>query len=105
MHERDCELWEFKKVGIIEVDGYEGLKDACKVLNTYDLVAGKRVLIITDGGGVGVSIADACEEYNKPIIICSPSGEYTRRMAKLFEEKGMPVFFLHQKAQRGLQRC
>lgn len=23
---------------------------------------GKRVLIITDGGGVGISIADACEE-------------------------------------------
>ncbi|KAF5413536.1 MAG: Acetate--CoA ligase [ADP-forming] I [Candidatus Methanophagaceae archaeon] len=52
----------FKKAGIIEVDGYEGLKDACKVLNTYDLVAGKRVLIITDGGGVGVSMADACED-------------------------------------------
>ena len=44
------------------MDGYEGLKDACKVLNTYDLVEGKRVLIVTDGGGVGVSMADACED-------------------------------------------
>ena len=95
MRERDCELWEFKKAGIIEVDGYEGLNDACKVLNTYDLVVGKRVLIITDGGGVGVNIADDCEEYNKSIIICSPGGECTRRMTEHFEEeKGLPVFFI-----------
>ena len=171
----------FKKAGIIEVDGYEGLKDACKVLNTYKLVEGRRVLIVTDGGGVGVSIADACEDlglevtglteetrkrlssklpgfsatgnpidltgsvtdedyvialeeglreeydivivavlwgppeiterlvdklkevrdrYNKPMIVCSPGGEFTRRMAKLFEEKGMPVFFTPESAAR-----
>jgi len=172
----------FKKAGIIEVDGYEGLKDACKVLNTYDLVSGKRVLIITDGGGVGVSMADACEDlglevtgiteatrkrlsvklpgftatgnpidltssvtdehyvialeeglrdeydivivtvlwgpseiterlvdklkvirdrYNKPILICSPGGKFTRRMAKHFEEKkGLPVFFTPESAAR-----
>ncbi|HDS44987.1 MAG TPA: CoA-binding protein [Methanomicrobia archaeon] len=52
----------FKKAGIIAVNGYEGIKDAIKVLNTYELVAGKRVLIVTDGGGVGVNIADACED-------------------------------------------
>ena len=171
----------FKKAGIIEVEGYEGLKDACKVLNTYELVEGKRVLIVTDGGGVGISIADACEDlglevtglteetrkrlsfklpgfsatgnpidltgsvtdedyvialeeglreeydivivavlwgppeiterlvdklkevrdtYNKPMIVCSPGGEFTRRMAKLFEEKGMPVFFTPESAAR-----
>ena len=171
----------FKKAGIIEVDGYEGLKDACKVLNTYGLVKGKRVLIVTDGGGVGVSIADACEDlglevtglteetrkrlssklpgfsatgnpidltgsvtdedyvialeeglreeydivivavlwgppeiterlvdklkevrdrYNKPMIVCSPGGEFARRMAKHFEEKGMPVFVSPESAAR-----
>ncbi|AKB57994.1 acetate--CoA ligase family protein [Methanosarcina barkeri] len=52
----------FRKAGIIEVESYEALKDACKVLNRYPLVKGKRVLIITDGGGIGISIADACEE-------------------------------------------
>ncbi len=52
----------FRKAGIIEVTSYEELKDACKVLNRYPLVKGKRVLIITDGGGIGISIADACEE-------------------------------------------
>jgi acyl-CoA synthetase (NDP forming) len=171
----------FKKAGIIEVEGYEGLKDACKVLNTYGLVEGKRVLIVTDGGGVGISMADACEDlglevtglteetrkrlstklpgfsatgnpidltgsvtdedyvialeeglreeydivivavlwgppeitegvvdklkgvrdrYNKPMIVCSPGGEFTRRMAKHFEEKGMPVFYTPESAAR-----
>lgn len=52
----------FRKTGVIEVASYEELKDACKVLNRYSPVEGKKVLIITDGGGVGISIADACEE-------------------------------------------
>ena len=52
----------FRKAGIIEVESYEELKDACKALNRYPLAKGKRVLIITDGGGIGISIADACEE-------------------------------------------
>lgn len=46
----------------MEVENYEELKDACKVLNRYPLVKGKEVLIITDGGGIGISIADACGE-------------------------------------------
>lgn len=52
----------FRKTGIIEAGNYEELKDGCKVLNRYPLVKGKRVLIITDGGGIGISIADACGE-------------------------------------------
>ena len=51
----------FKKAGIIEVNGYEEFKDACRVLNVYSLAKAKRVLIITDGGGIGVRIADACD--------------------------------------------
>jgi acetyl-CoA synthetase (ADP-forming) len=171
----------FKKAGIVEVDGFEGLKDACKVLNTYELVDGRKVLIVTDGGGVGVSMADACENLglevrelteetrkllsskllgfsatgnpidltgsvtdedyvvaleeglrdvfdivivtvlwgapeiteklvdklkevrdscNKPILICSPSCDLTRRMAKRFEKNGMPVFFTPESAAR-----
>ncbi len=171
----------FQKAGIIEVAGYEGLKDALKVLDTYELVAGKRVLIVTDGGGVGVSIADACEDqglkvselgeetrkrlsaqllgfsatgnpidltgsvidadyvnalevglqeafdlvivtvlwgapeitekladdlkavrdrHHVPLLICTPSSAFTRRMAARFEERGMPVFFTPESAAR-----
>ncbi|MBN1455304.1 MAG: CoA-binding protein [Methanomicrobia archaeon] len=171
----------FKKAGIIEVNGYEGLKDAIKVLNTYELVAGKRVLIVTDGGGVGVNIADACEDlglevrelseetrkrlstrligfsstgnpidltgsaidsdyvnaleeglkdtfdlvivtvlwgapkiteklvdalkavrdrHNVPLLICTLSSEFSRRIAARFAEHGMPVFFTPESVAR-----
>lgn len=171
----------FRKTGIIEVEGYEELKDACKVLSFYKPGFGKRVLIITNGGGIGINIADACEsqglavpplsesrkehlktkipsfaaagnpidltgnvrdmhyaeaikeafgaEYDiaivavlwgppliteglvdsikdaaagcdKPVLICSPGGVFTKKMAKMFEEKGLPVFYTPESAAR-----
>jgi acyl-CoA synthetase (NDP forming) len=163
----------FKKAGIIEVYGYEGFIDACRTLSVYSLVKGRRVLVITDGGGIGVSIVDVCEDYGLevtgikedtkrrltsklppfctignpidltgsvtdedyitalegavmdgfdiailailwgppklteglvdklkrvmsqshiPIILCSPGGEFTRKMNQIFERNGIPVF-------------
>ncbi len=76
----------FKKAGIVEVDGFEGLKDACKVLSTYELVDGKRVLIVTDGGGVGVSMADACEALGLEVK------ELTEETRKRLRAK-LPGFF------------
>lgn len=171
----------FRKAGIIEVASYEELKDACKVLNRYRLAEGKRILIITDGGGIGISIADTCEEAGlkipeiasevvrklkeklpafasvgnpidltgsvrdehyiitlqeafgdgydlaivsllwgpplltpgvagklrdfadscgKPILICSPGGNFSRETASLFTEVGIPVFFTPDSAVR-----
>lgn len=162
----------FKKAGIIEVKGYSEFLNACRILSMCKPMNGKRVLIITDGGGMGASIADVCndmgleisapssivkdmlasklppfcavanpidltgsvtdddyimvlreamKEYDmaivmvlwgppgltdnlvnklkkvaddlkKPIIICSPGGEYTKNKNRLFEEAGLPVF-------------
>jgi len=171
----------FRKTGIIEVASYEELKDACKVLNRYSPVAGKRVLIITAGGGIGISIADSCEEaglkvpelsetavrnlkeklpafasvrnpidvtgsvrdehylaalqevpageydlaivsliwgpplltegvaekirnfadgHEKPILISSPGGKFSREMASEFTDSGMPVFFTPESVVR-----
>ncbi|MBI3599147.1 MAG: acetate--CoA ligase family protein [Nitrospinae bacterium] len=171
----------FKKAGVTEIDGYEGLKDACRIFNVYGLIKGKKVLIITDGGGIGVRIADACENsglevagiteaarnrltsrlpsfcavgnpidltgsvtdedyltaleeglkdgfdiaimtvlwgppqlteglveklkktmkrYNTPIIVCSPGGEFTKMMGRIFGEKGIPVFSSPESAVR-----
>jgi len=52
----------FKKAGIIELRGYEDFLLACKVLATAAPCHGKRVIIITDGGGIGVTIADNCTD-------------------------------------------
>lgn len=171
----------FRKAGIIEVDGYEGLKDACRAFNIYSLAKGNRVLIVTDGGGIGVALADACEAHglevaelkedakkhlssilpgycaignpvdltgsatdewyvttlmeglkdgfdlaivallwgpplltagligkltdiikkqDKPVIICSPGGDYTKGMNRIFEDSGAPVFTSPESAAR-----
>ncbi|HIH75641.1 MAG TPA: acetate--CoA ligase family protein [Methanosarcina sp.] len=75
----------FRKAGIIEVSSYEELKDACKVLNRYSPVEGKRVLIVTDGGGIGISIADACEEAGLKVP------ELSEAAVKKLKEK-LPAF-------------
>ncbi|MEK7850417.1 MAG: CoA-binding protein, partial [Deltaproteobacteria bacterium] len=171
----------FRKAGIIEVDGYEGLKDACRVLNIFNPGKGRKVFIITDGGGIGVRLADACEEmgldvaalpeglqkslsakfpafyginnpldltgsatddeyvmaleaglkdsydiaivtllwgpphltedlvyklkaaikkHDKPVIICSPGGTFTRKMNRVFEDNGIPFFTTPESAAR-----
>lgn len=170
----------FKKAGIIAVKDYSEFLDACKVLSKHETAGGRKVLIITDGGGMGASIADACgdlglavaepsrkmkdtlasklppfcavenpidltgsvsdkdyvmvlkeamSEYDlaivmvlwgpplltdrlikmlkdasveigKPVIICSPGGEYSRKRNRMFEEAGLPVFSSPEEAAR-----
>ena len=50
----------FRKAGVIELSGYEDFIIGCKALGMGTSSNGNRVMIITDGGGMGVSIADAC---------------------------------------------
>ncbi|MBI5682231.1 MAG: acetate--CoA ligase family protein, partial [Deltaproteobacteria bacterium] len=72
----------FKKAGIIEASGYNELLDACKVFSMsaspvcrdagtgrqprqagmQEPAKGNKVFILTDGGGVGVSLTDLCIE-------------------------------------------
>jgi acyl-CoA synthetase (NDP forming) len=162
----------FKKASVGELSGYEEFMDAVRALSSFRKSAGKRTLIITDGGGMGVAIADECiaagltvdalteekkeelgsilppyftvsnpldltgsatdewftlclsktiDDYDiaivaalwgppeiterlpsllgraarksgKPVVICSPGGEFTRLRRVLFEREGLPVF-------------
>ncbi len=173
----------FKKAGIVEVTGYEDFIGGCKALGLYGPATGTKVIIITDGGGIGVSLTDAAitngldiaplpatvaaklketlpgfctianpidltgsvtdELYgealekalasgyydiaivatllgppaltdnlatvladkakaaNKPLIICSPGGEYTRMKNKSFMKLGLPVYTSPEGAIRG----
>ncbi len=172
----------FKKAGIIELEGYEDFIGGCKAFGMQKRALGNRVMIITDGGGVGVGLADACaakgldvaplKEYvkediralspkyvivgnpldltgsatdgmfadalektmegdsydmaiiapmwgppfltdelvdliaekadmiKKPILICTPGGEYTRKRIGLFQKAGLPVFSTPESAVR-----
>ncbi|MBI5492697.1 MAG: acetate--CoA ligase family protein [Deltaproteobacteria bacterium] len=173
----------FKKAGVVELAGYEDFLAGCKVFGKDLRPEGNRVMIITDGGGMGVEIADAClamglevppltedvkeaiaplfPQYfaignpidltgsatddmfaqalekamssdgfdiaivaalwgppaltddlpellsekavftGKPVIICSPGGEYTRQRLGLFRKFGFPVFTTPEGAVRG----
>lgn len=172
----------FRKAGIIELDGYEDFLVACKAYGLNAKASGRRVMIITDGGGMGVNIADACvdaglevpplpeemsdelraafppyfgignpldltgsatdesfafslnktmsgDHYDmvivaclwgppaltddlpgmlaqkpgfreKPIIVCTPGGEYSRQRIRLFHEAGLPAFSTPEAAVR-----
>lgn len=172
----------FKKAGIIELNGYEDFLVACKAYGLNARAKGSRVMIITDGGGMGVNIADACFEAGlevpplpssveeelretfppyfgignpldltgsatdesfalalsktmsgdsydmvivaalwgppaltdnlpgmlaqkpgfteKPIIACTPGGEYSRNRIRLFHEAGLPAFSTPEAAVR-----
>ena len=37
-------------------------------------------------------MAEAIKLVKKPVLICSPGGNFTKRMNRAFEEKGIPVF-------------
>ncbi len=50
----------FKQAGIIRVDSLEELFDVANLLAHQPLPAGKRVAILTNGGGPGILTADAC---------------------------------------------
>ncbi len=58
----------FKKAGIIELAGYEDFLLACKVLAGATPCHGRRVMIITDGGGIGVAIADNCTDLGLEVL-------------------------------------
>jgi len=50
----------FKKSGIVEVDNLEEFIDACKVLSMQKPARGNKILVLTNGGGFGVSVSDLC---------------------------------------------
>ncbi|GAB61778.1 MAG: CoA-binding protein [Candidatus Jettenia sp.] len=52
----------FLKSGIIEANGLEEFIDGVKALSMQNPPKGNRILIVTNGGGFGVIVADHCSE-------------------------------------------
>ena len=50
----------FKQAGIIRVDTLEELFDVANLLSHHAMPSGRRVAILTNGGGLGILAADAC---------------------------------------------
>ena len=50
----------FQQAGILRVDTLEQLFDTANLLSTQPVPAGRKVAILTNGGGPGIMTADAC---------------------------------------------
>ncbi len=53
----------FRQAGVIRTDTLEELFDVATLLSSQPLPKGRRVAILTNGGGPGVLAADACEAH------------------------------------------
>ncbi|MBI5885766.1 MAG: CoA-binding protein [Deltaproteobacteria bacterium] len=79
----------FKKAGVVELHGYEDFICGCKaygIRNEPLECRGSRVMIITDGGGMGVGIADACVQAG--LEVAAPSADVVERLSAIF-----PAYF------------
>lgn len=72
----------FKKAGVLELEGYEDFITGCKALGALLPAKGRRVAIITDGGGVGVNLADACGALGLEIPL--PGDDTIERLRSVF---------------------
>jgi acyl-CoA synthetase (NDP forming) len=68
----------YKQSGVIRVDNFEHMFDAAKALAMQPPARGDRVLMITNGGGLGVMTTDALESLN--LALPSPSGELEKKL-------------------------
>ncbi len=75
----------YKQAGIIRADNFEQMFDMAKALAMQPPAKGDRVLMVTNGGGLGVMTTDALEALN--LAIPHPSEELDKR----FEER-LPAY-------------
>lgn len=53
-----------KQCGVLRAETIKDAFNWCKFLASAPMAQGRRTLIITNGGGIGVMAADACEKYS-----------------------------------------
>ena len=65
----------FHQAGVIQADSLEDLADVAVLLSRQPLPKGRRVAVLTNGGGLGILCADACEAVGLEL---PPPSEETR---------------------------
>ncbi len=63
----------FRQAGVIRTDTLEELFDVATLLASQPAPAGRRVAVVTNGGGPGILCADACEAHNLTVPELSPA--------------------------------
>ena len=65
----------FRQAGVIQADSLQDLADVAVLLSRQPLPRGPRVAVLTNGGGLGILCADACEAAGLELL---PPSEETR---------------------------
>ncbi|MFH1123458.1 MAG: bifunctional GNAT family N-acetyltransferase/acetate--CoA ligase family protein [Pseudomonadota bacterium] len=78
----------FGQAGIIRVNMLAELFDVAALLSNQPLPKGKRVVIVTNGGGPGILAADACEYHG--LALADFSAETTKQLKEVVE-RDIPV--------------
>ena len=61
----------FQQAGVVQASDLNNLFDRTLALSLMPPLKGTNVLLVTNGGGVGVLATDAAEKYRHPVEICS----------------------------------
>lgn len=62
-----------RQYGVLRAEDIDEAFDWCKFLSNNPMPRGKHTVIITNGGGIGVMTADACEKYGVTLYDDLPS--------------------------------
>jgi acyl-CoA synthetase (NDP forming) len=71
-----------KQTGMIEVNSLEQMIDALQLLSEQPKAQGDRVLVVSNGGGMGVLLTDLCEQAG--LRIPEPSPNHQSILKKLY---------------------
>jgi len=71
----------FDQAGVIRADTLEELVDVASLLSSQPLPRGRRAVVLTNAGGLGILCADACEDAG--LELPAPSAETCARLAPL----------------------
>lgn len=75
----------FNQCGIIRADSIQDLFDYARAFEALPIPRGNRVAIVTNAGGPGIMIADACEDVG--LEVSQLSVETTEKLAAWFPEE------------------
>jgi acyl-CoA synthetase (NDP forming)/RimJ/RimL family protein N-acetyltransferase len=96
----------FEQAGVIATESLGELLDVAALLASQPVPAGRRVAVVSNGGGASVLAADACGEYG--LEVHKPSAETRRRLRGLVPAGGTiegPVDTTAPVAETTFRRC
>lgn len=96
----------FEQAGVIQAENLDNLFDLTQAFELQPAMKGDHLLIVTNGGGVGVLATDAAEKYGIPLEFC-PDDMQTEMKTYMpaFGSAKNPVDITGEAGLLGYQKC